>query len=533
MPVVFSPGEVEVKPLYSEETVYTTPQKVADLLEIGKPDPVAVSADSESDRVYVTGADYRQHGFEVGDTILIYSDAQALGIEKVITVISEGGANGVALFFTGSFSTSDYQAADNTYVQNQASFTNRTGGGVTKNKVNRLILRAQDIIDNKTHNSWRPYLVVGEYLNFDTYKPYRRRYYTDYVGTTPLLFRNVQQILRLELWQGDNYRELSGAEVRITVVDNAALASDSIHLCPGGGGIFTLSQGTSTSTWNNGFSPTNTAQQIADLINQDSRRGKVAVNSSTSYTLEDASQSTGTRTATVAHEFLASANDDYGSGVVKITSKRTNQGGETSTIAVKDLTNLQVSQMTEASTTSTSVSSTTVTVADTSAFVSYGLIMVGSGTSVEVLSYTGKTSTTFTGCANVVGTPLTTLNTGGTTAFQYILDVDFQGGTSGDKARLRDWWLDSEMGIIYFNNSYPFFEWNAVKVAYVYGERYVEKAIEDVCTKMVAIELLMSDDRSILIPEGTQNVDLTSKIQLWSANIESILPRYTEMVVFE
>ena len=50
---------------------------------------------------------------------------------------------------------------------------------------------------------------------------------------------------------------------------------------------------------------------------------------------------------------------------------------------------------------------------------------------------------------------------------------------------------------------------------------------------MVCIELLMSDDRSVLIPEGTQNVDLTSKIQLWQKDIETVLPRYREVVVFE
>jgi len=48
----------------------------------------------------------------------------------------------------------------------------------------------------------------------------------------------------------------------------------------------------------------------------------------------------------------------------------------------------------------------------------------------------------------------------------------------------------------------------------------------------VASELLMSDDRSVLIPEGTQNVDLGSKIQLWRKEAESILNRYKEMVVF-
>ena len=89
------------------------------------------------------------------------------------------------------------------------------------------------------------------------------------------------------------------------------------------------------------------------------------------------------------------------------------------------------------------------------------------------------------------------------------------------------------MGVVYFNNSYPFFEWNAIKASYIYGERYLEKAIEEVATKMVAIDVLMSDDRSVLIPEGTQNVDLTSKIQLLQSEIDRILARYIEVIVFE
>jgi len=138
---------------------------------------------------------------------------------------------------------------------------------------------------------------------------------------------------------------------------------------------------------------------------------------------------------------------------------------------------------------------------------------------------------TFTGCASVLGSSVDDLN--GTTVTQHRLVVDLQGGSgSGDLGRLRDWWLDPEMGIIYFNNSYPFFEWNAIKVAYIYGERYVQQAIEDACTKMVAVELLMSDDRSILIPEGSQNVDLASKIQLYRDDAERTLLRYKEVVVF-
>ena len=69
-----------------------------------------------------------------------------------------------------------------------------------------------------------------------------------------------------------------------------------------------------------------------------------------------------------------------------------------------------------------------------------------------------------------------------------------------------------------------------MKATYVYGERYVEKAIEDICTKMVAMDLLLSDDRSVLMPEGTQNIDLGAKYQLFKSQISETLPRYMEVI---
>jgi hypothetical protein len=550
MPQVFSPGEGETRPLDPSSIVYTTAQKVADLLDIGPQEAIATSYDSDTDGVYVTGNDYRNIGFSVGDSILVYSDADPLGFERTITAITSS-INGVKLAFSDNVTAADYQTADNTFIQNQASFSNGRTRGITKSKVESIILRMQDHIDNKTHNAWRPYLVQAEYINFDTYKPYRRRYYTDYVGTSPLLFRNVQQVLRLELWQGDDYREIAAAEARIKIENYATLSNDSIYLSPGNGSMATLTVGTGTTQWRSDFDKTTTAQNLADLINREDRVGKTDVAFSPNFTLEGS-----TSNVAVHNEFLATANSDYGTGIVKVTSMRQTSAGETCSIAVTDTTSIEISQTSTSSAYSASVSSTTVTLgyiyedgiatieaSNTTSFAEKGLLQIGN----EVLSYTGKTATTFhpdtgavtafgtfTGCANVNGTPLTTLNTTGTLISQHRLSVDLHGGSaSGDQGRLRDWWIDHEMGIIYFNNSYPFFEWNAIKTSYIYGERYVDKAIEDICTKMVAIDLLMSDDRSVLIPEGTQNVDLASKIQLYRADIDRTFPRYIEVVTFE
>ena len=523
MPIVFSPGEPETRPLDPTATVYTTAQKVADLLDIGPGEAVLVSADSVSDGVYITGADYRNVGYSVGDILLIYSDADPMGIEKTITAITSS-ASGVKLAFTGSFTHADYQFADDAYVQNQASFTNGRTRGLTKDKVDNVILKMQDKIDNLTRNAWRPYLVSAEYINFDTYKPYRRRYYTDYVGTAPLLFRNIQQILRLELWQGDDYREIGAAEARIKITDPNTLTGKSIVMGAGNGTYATLTVGETSTTWRAAFDGASTAQNLADLINKEDRVSKTALDFSPAFTLEGS-----TSNVAVHNEFYASANADYGTGVVKVTSMRGVKGGETCSI-VANSTDIDISQTTFITTTSASVSSTTVTVIDASPFIEKGVCLVGT----EVFAYTGKTDTTFTGCTNVIGGPLATMASGTHEITQNTFVVDLQGGSSsGDSGRLRDWWIDYEMGIIYFNNSYPFFEWNAIKTSYIYGERYLEKAIEDICTKMVAIELLMADDRSVLIPEGTQNIDLASKVQLYQMDVDRTLPKYVEMVVFE
>jgi hypothetical protein len=523
MPVVFSPGEPETRPLDPTAVVYCTAQQVADLLDIGPQDAILMSADADSDAVYITGNEFRQVGFSVGDKIRIYSDADPFGQEDLeITAIGRGAdskTGHVKLTVNGTITTTDFEIADNGYVQNQASFTNGRTRGMTKDKVEHIILKMQDRIDNLTRNAWRPYLVAAEFINFDTYKPYRRRYYTDYVGTTPLLFRNIQQMLRIELWQGDDYREIAAAEARIKFDDVTSLSGKSVYLSPGNGSVATLTAGSGTGQWRADFDSTTVAQNFTDLINKEDRVNKVAVEFSPAFTLEGSTSNVG-----VHNEFLASCNADYGTGIVKVTSMRAVKAGEVCSI-VADSTDIEISQTQLASTTASAEVGGTITVADTTDFVNAGVATDGT----NVFRYTAKTATTFTGCVVVTGS----LPSSGTIT-QHSFLVDLQGGSSsGDNGRLRDWWLDHEMGIIYFNNSYPFFEWNAVKVAYIYGERYVEKAIEDICTKMVAIELLMADDRSVLIPEGTQNIDLASKVQLYQAEIERTLPKYVELVVFE
>ncbi len=529
MPVIFSPGEAETRPLDPEAIVYTTAQKVADLLGVGPQEAVLMSANAEANAVFVTGGDYRNIGFSVGDTILIYSDADPLGLELAITAITTS-ASGVKLAFSTTINPGLYETTDNAHVQNQASFTNGKSRGMTRATVEEFIKRVQDRIDSETHNAWRPSMVHAEYINFDTYKPYRRRYYTDYVGTSPLLFRNVQQILRIEMWQGDEYREICGAEARIQLPDDIrSMAGKSIVISPGNGSAATLTAGglgTSTSSqWAIDFDRVTSAQNLADLINKEDRVNKASVEFSPAFTLEGS-----TSNIAVHNEFLASANADYGAGEIKLTSMRQTKAGEVCSI-VTTSTDIELSHTSSSNATVSGKSGDfgsalgVITVDSTAGFAKAGVFTDGT----NVVRYSKTTSTEFQECAEVIGTAPSS-----GTITQHRLQLDLQAGsTSGDQARLKDWWLDHEMGIIYFNNSYPFFEFNAIKVAYIYGERYLEKAIEEAATKLVATDLLMSDDRSVLIPEGSQNVDLGAKIQIFRNQAKAILGRYKEIVVFE
>tara|TARA_R100001509_G_scaffold22850_1_gene12206 strand:+ start:3660 stop:5264 length:1605 start_codon:yes stop_codon:yes gene_type:complete len=531
MPTVFQTGEREGRPLFPDRLYYTSPQKVADILQIPLPDPVPMYQNNTATHVFISPRDYRLVGFEVGDTIELTSDNE-FPHECVITSIAAAtsGSNRFVALEMSPGSSNTFDIADNAEVQSLQSFTNGKRKGVTKKQVETLIMRTQDKIDNLTNNSWRPMLQTAEYLNFDTYKPYRRRYYTDYVGSVPLMFRNAQQILRLEIWQGADYREIAAAEIRLKVNDFTQLTAntDKVFLCPGGGGVATLTVGDGASKFRAQFDNVSTAQQLSDLINKDLRKGKAATEFVPSFILEDATETDGTITANVHHEFMASANADYGGGQVKITSMRRGEAGENSTYACTS-SGITFSGATDINTKITSFDNAadTITVEDITGFVPFGIINVGNG----FAHYTSITGNTLNGITDLGGpTHIHTATSNGATVTQKKFKIDYVGTTTGDEARLRDWWADYDLGVVYFNNSYPYFSWNAVKVSYVYGERYVEKAIEDICTKLVAMDLILSDDRSVLLPEGTQNVDLGSKYQLFKAQVAETLPRYTEVM---
>lgn len=99
------------------------------------------------------------------------------------------------------------------------------------------------------------------------------------------------------------------------------------------------------------------------------------------------------------------------------------------------------------------------------------------------------------------------------------------------EGRANDFWIDYEMGILYMRG----YRWAnkplGIRTKYRYGEVFVNKDIEDIATKMTAIDVLTGmDPRAMIVQEGgvmTHDV----RVGRWRNEIAEGLPRYKEFQV--
>ena len=98
------------------------------------------------------------------------------------------------------------------------------------------------------------------------------------------------------------------------------------------------------------------------------------------------------------------------------------------------------------------------------------------------------------------------------------------------EGRADDYWIDYNKGIIYFINMYPYTAKRSVKITYRYGTTVVPNTIRNACIKLVVINLLYQDDRTVLLPEGTDNLRLSEKIEGWRKDIDSAVEHNAELL---
>ncbi len=99
------------------------------------------------------------------------------------------------------------------------------------------------------------------------------------------------------------------------------------------------------------------------------------------------------------------------------------------------------------------------------------------------------------------------------------------------EGRGEDFWIDYEQGVLYIKRRWSVKGPRKLRIKYRYGEETVNGIVEDIATKMVAIDIIMGDRRAVLMPEGGQNLSFQQMIDNWKEDIKEDLARVRELQV--
>ncbi|MFA5407125.1 MAG: hypothetical protein WC307_07235 [Candidatus Nanoarchaeia archaeon] len=101
------------------------------------------------------------------------------------------------------------------------------------------------------------------------------------------------------------------------------------------------------------------------------------------------------------------------------------------------------------------------------------------------------------------------------------------------EGRDEDFWVNYTDGILYIRslNANTSFRKQSVRLTYRYGETTVPREVKKAVSKMVAIDILTSNDRTILVPEG-ENASITydSRVRKWQADIDKTISDNAEVL---
>ena len=87
----------------------------------------------------------------------------------------------------------------------------------------------------------------------------------------------------------------------------------------------------------------------------------------------------------------------------------------------------------------------------------------------------------------------------------------------------KDFWTINSEGKIFFREEYPFNHKHSIRATYIRGSSRVPAAIHEAATKLVAAEILVTDDNTILIAETGSNIDLAKKHEILTTEANAIL----------
>ena len=112
----------------------------------------------------------------------------------------------------------------------------------------------------------------------------------------------------------------------------------------------------------------------------------------------------------------------------------------------------------------------------------------------------------------------------------------WDGGTDLDylankvEGRINDFWFDYEKGILHMRTLWRrrprFF---SINITYRYGDAAVTRSIKRACILLTAIDIAGSNDRSIILPEGTSSLKIPQKVAMWQEQADKLIQRNREM----
>lgn len=102
--------------------------------------------------------------------------------------------------------------------------------------------------------------------------------------------------------------------------------------------------------------------------------------------------------------------------------------------------------------------------------------------------------------------------------------------TTRTEGRNNDYWVNEQDGFI-FIKTYPAYlpRTFGVRVTYRYGDKVVPASIKRACVLFTAVHFLQSEDRSVLLPEGSSNISYDTKSEKWEKKAEKIIENRKEM----
>jgi hypothetical protein len=109
----------------------------------------------------------------------------------------------------------------------------------------------------------------------------------------------------------------------------------------------------------------------------------------------------------------------------------------------------------------------------------------------------------------------------GSTWNDWLTDASYIEGRNGD------YWLDYNKGILWIRYTYIYE--SGVRLTYRFGETTVPKDIRTVASLMAAMQILDTNDRTIMVPEGTQFNSYSSRLERMQVKIDEILSNHVEV----